>query len=209
MIVILLAQYQQSPESLPTAELEDHPHSQSLPSNKLGGLKSGIPTPGPGERLNVANTGEIDSACLCTAPPSGLVKEKAKLKNDRDYLLEAPDRPESKDSKGPDLLEKFTTSNQAISKSFLKEIMLVLSSSLHKHFTETINKFTTSIDGIGERVNSLKYELERLYSQISKIEVAGITSNFMVSESRFLMQNFAFICNRSLKKILPPALNKI
>lgn len=84
------------------------------------------------------------------------VKQKADLESSKDGAFEAFYGPSFDESSGTDLLEEFPTSNKTVWKSFLKEMMLALHSSLHKDFSAILNKFTAFINDFSERANHVE-----------------------------------------------------
>lgn len=56
-------------------------------------------------------------------------------------------------SPATDLLGTFPTTDQTVSQSFLKEIMLALWSSIQHRFTSTLNVHKVAIDDLGDRLD--------------------------------------------------------
>lgn len=63
---------------------------------------------------------------------------------------------ETASKQSSDVLDQFPTTNQAVSESFLKEMMLALRSSIQQSFTDALNQQISALDNLAERVNHVE-----------------------------------------------------
>lgn len=86
------------------------------------------------------------------------VKQRAKIEGEG-KSAGASGGSEAEHPTGVDLLEEFSSFNQAVSESISKEMMLALCSSLQSNVMSMLSKFTDSFYDLGEIVNNIKVKM--------------------------------------------------
>lgn len=110
-----------------------------------------------------------------------------------------------------DVLNAFPTSNQAVSESFLKEMMLALRSSIQQSFTSVLNKQMSVIDDLGDRVNHVEQKMGEFSEAHNGLvdahgtleeEVSALTAKLADLEDRNRRNNVKF---RGVPESVSPA----
>lgn len=107
---------------------------------------------------------EYDNNSASNSPSSrSPLKHRAKLDGDHAAPPRALKEQDCTLRQPNNMLDCFPTSNQAVSKQFLKEMMLALRSAIQQSFTEALNKQTSLLDDMGERVNHVQNKMEEFW----------------------------------------------
>lgn len=112
----------------------------------------------------------------------------------------------------PAVLDAFPTSNQAVSESFLKEMMLALRSSIQQSFTSVLKKQMSVIDDLGDRVNHVEQKMGEFSEAHNGLvdahgtleeEMSALTAKLADLEDRNRRNNVKF---RGVPESVSPAL---
>lgn len=143
--------------------------------------------------------------------PSSPAKSKTRLDSDQAALDPATSDTIFAISPPDDTLESFPTSNQAVSESFLKEMMLALRSSIQQSFTSVLNKQMSVIDDLGDRINHVEQKMGEYSTAHNGLadahglleeEVATLTAKLADIEDRNRRNNVKF---RGVPESVPPS----
>lgn len=137
---------------LPATTSQPEAQHDPLPQ-RSNGLKRGSSAPVP------TNPEEVESASVQYVDPSrghstsnSPVKLRAKLDTQVVAEIDAPIQPD-------DELGMFPTTDQAVSQTFLKDMMLALRASIHQSLTTTLSSQKAIIDEIGGRVDHVETKM--------------------------------------------------
>lgn len=139
----------------------EHKKSAQASSNKQTSLKRGalahaniqeMSTP---PVIGAASTSPLLNLSTSNSP----VKSRSRLDGDTAAPCCLSEETTLTTSPSEDILDTFPTSNQAVSESFLKEMMLALRSSIQHSFTSVLNQQMTVIDELGNRVHHVEQKM--------------------------------------------------
>lgn len=146
------------PATPPTSSHEPQ-HSSLL--SRPNGLKRGSNIPVPTKHPMTSSSPTTPGHTSASNSPSSRspMKQREKLDNNLFTPHSAALELEKGETLSEDVLDTFPTTNQAVSELFLKEMMLVLHSSIQQSFTEALNRQMSVIDDLGERVNHVEVKM--------------------------------------------------
>lgn len=185
----------------------------TMPSPKQGGLKRGSSIPVSTRQSMLSSLqGEPIQTSASNSPSScSPQKHRAKMDDELCVSQEVTADPKSDTRHASDLLDTFPTSNQAVSESFLKEMMLALRSSIQQSFTEALNQQTSALDDLGERVSHVEDKMGEFSDSHNSLvdshnrledELDSLKTKLADMEDRNRRNNIKF---RGIPESVPPA----
>lgn len=124
---------------------------------------------------------------------SSPAKHRTKLDADPSASPNLSEDPDTEIQSTDDMLDTFPTSNQVVSDSVLKEMMLALRTSIQTSFASALNSQSASIDGLGNRVDHIEHKMGEFSNAHNELvdshnqledEVATLTAKLADLEDR-------------------------